>query len=228
MVKNLISYLYLSDPRDLDRSLGINLKCIDTYYRIFDGVRIIYVSTNEEIDDDLKIKISERIGSKVFKFVRNDPNNRESEYFIDQLKALRSLMENGSMTFYHHSKGVTYNNPNVDKWAASMYFFNLCGDNLKSIESELSGDKIFAGVFRVDHSCPPWVYSDWHFSGTFFWFSSKLFEINDWDKIEIERFSIESYPGNKVPIERSYNIDNIINCGCDLRYTYYWNNFFLP
>jgi hypothetical protein len=226
VVKNLISYLYLEDPNDLEKSLGLNLKFIKLYYEIFDGHKIIYISTNDSLDENSKIKISKELGHPIARFVKNNSENRESEYFIDQLKDLRSNMDPESITFYHHSKGSTYQNPNVDKWISSMYYFNLCEESLKDVEDHLSKDKIFAGTFRVDYPSPPWVYSDWHFSGTFFWFSSKLFEIDGWDHMVPTRFSTESYPGSKVRIDRSHNIDNITNSGCDLRYTYYWRDLF--
>lgn len=226
MVRNVVSYLYLSDPNNLEKSLGMNLKFIKMYYKLFDGIRIVYISTNDELTIDQKSKISSDLEYSVTKFVKNDPNNRESQYFIEQLNILKSRMDPESITFYHHSKGSTYNNPNVDKWLSSMYYFNLCEENLKEVELQLSTGKIFSGVFRVDHPSPPWVYSNWHFSGTFFWFSSELFKIEKWDQVEINRFSVESFPGNKVRIDKSYNMNNLINDGCDLRYTHYWENVF--
>lgn len=229
MVKNVISYLYLSNPKDLDQSLGMNLKFIKEYYHIFDGCRIIYVATDDSIDseisDSLKSDIIHQIGYDVT-FVKNHPSNRESEYFMDQLKELKSKMDPNSITFYHHSKGSTYANPNVDKWTSSMYYFNLCEESIEQVEDQLSRDKVFAGIFRVDYPSPPWVNSPWHFSGTFFWFSSKLFEIDGWDVHYVNRFSTESYPGDKVEIEKSFNINGITNGGYDLRYNYYWNHIF--
>lgn len=225
MVKNLVSYLYLSDPNDLVISLGINLKFIHQYYSIFDGIKIIYVATDDIISDDMKSKISNKIGYDVT-FVKNNPDNRESEYFITQLKELSFRDHTDSITFYHHSKGSTYNNPNVDKWISSMYHFNLCPESIDQVQYQLSNGKVFAGVFRVDHPSPPWVDSPWHFSGTFFWFSNQLFQIDGWDDYYTDRFSTESYPGKKVSIDKSFNINGITNGGCDLRYTYYWNDIF--
>lgn len=226
MVKNVVSYLYLSDPNNVEDSLGVNLKYIKEYYHIFDGVKIIYISTDIDLDESLKLKIENNIGHPIYKFVKNHPTNRESEYFIDQLKSLKSEMTPKSITFYHHSKGSTYKNPNVEKWTSSMYYFNLRDESIQILEKNLGSEVIFAGIFRVDHPCPPWVYSDWHFSGTFFWFSSGLFNINNWDVHNIDRFSTESYPGHKATIDKSINIENISNEGCDLRYNYYWKNIF--
>lgn len=197
------------------------------YYPLFDGEKVIYVSSDSDIPTELKSSISDRLGG-VKKFVKNDPENRESKYFIEQLSILKS---SGGMIFYHHSKGSTYTNPNVDKWTSSMYYFNLNDDNIKKVENEFNIGKIFSGIFRVDYPSPPWVYSDWHFSGTFFWINSLLFEINDWNKMEIGRFSVESYPGSKVQIDKSYNIDYITNIdygiggSCDLRYSHFWKYF---
>lgn len=226
MIKNLIVYNYISDINHV-----LVNKYLFLYKNVFDGIKVIYHATDIDLNDTEKNflhNLYSFLSPTIVKFVRNHPENRESEYFISQLNDIKELSEKDSITFYTHSKGSTYNTRNVNRWAACMYFFNLEKDNLRKIESGLSQDKIFAGIFRVDFPCPPWVHSDWHFSGTFFWFSHKLFEIDGWNSHYVDRFSTESYPGFKVDISKSYNVDDIINHGCDLRYDYYWDTFFQP
>ena len=163
MVKNLVSYLYIRDPNNIEDSLGVNLRCIQKYYHIFDGIRVIYISTDFQISEPQKDEILRKIGIESAEFVINDPESRESKFFIEQITKIRDLSIPDSITFYHHSKGTTYGNPNVDKWASSMYYFNLNEKNLDTVEGQFSNGKIFVGTFLVDFPSPPWVYSDWHF-----------------------------------------------------------------
>lgn len=226
MVKNLVSYLYIRDPNNIEDSLGVNLRCIQKYYHIFDGIRVIYISTDFQISEPQKDEILRKIGIESAEFVINDPESRESKFFIEQITKIRDLSIPDSITFYHHSKGTTYGNPNVDKWASSMYYFNLNEKNLDTVEGQFSNGKIFVGTFLVDFPSPPWVYSDWHFSGTFFWFSNSIFNVSGWDNFDFGRFSVESYPGEKVSIDMMYNLNGLSNMGCDLRYSYYWREIF--
>lgn len=226
MVKNLVSYLYIRDPDNIEDSLGINLKCIKRYYHIFDGIKVIYISTDFPIGDIQKNYILQKVGIDSAEFVINDPESRESKFFIEQISKIKDQSIPDSITFYHHSKGTTYGNPNVDKWTFSMYYFNLNDRNLSIVERELSGGKAFVGTFLVDYPSPPWVYSDWHFSGTFFWFSNSIFDIPNWDKFDVGRFFVESYPGERVKIDMSHNLDGLSNMGYDLRYSYYWREVF--
>ena len=84
MVKNLVSYLYIRDPNNIEDSLGVNLRCIQKYYHIFDGIRVIYISTDFQISEPQKDEILRKIGIKSAEFVINDPESRESKFFIEQ------------------------------------------------------------------------------------------------------------------------------------------------
>jgi hypothetical protein len=58
---------------------------------------------------------------------------------------------------------------------------------------------------QITVPCPPWVTTNWHYSGTFFWFNTeKLFSIAGWDNFEKGRFSVESYPGKMVDVSNSH------------------------
>ena len=86
-----------------------------------------------------------------------------------------------------------------------MYFFNLEEIYLTNIESSLKEDKTFSGIMQITIPCPPWVTTNWHYSGTFFWFNTKkLFDIDGWDIFEKGRFSVEGYPGKMVDVSKSH------------------------
>lgn len=233
MKKNLIFYAYY-DSSSTNDYFYYHLNLLNEYKDVFDGVKVIYIATDvPEIKSQFDF-----LNPDILRVVENDPENRESRYFIDQLSDLNSLDFKDSITFYGHSKGTTYDqNINLLKWVVSMYFFNLESDNLHKVESDLKADKSFSGIFRIDFPCPPWVNVKWHYSGTFFWFNTeKIFNKKDWDKHYIDRFSTESYAGSKFTINESALSEDLFNDYTnsflqypynrfDLRYDGYWSLF---
>jgi len=234
-MRNLIYYAYFNIS-NIPNYIYQHIFLLKKYRDVFDGEKIIYIATDDDITSEVEIKLKSYFNflNATITVVKNNPETRESEYFIQQLKDLKETKKDGSITFYAHTKGSTYDtNDNILKWIVSMYFFNLESQNLLNIESNLE-NKIFAGIFRIDFPCPPWVIVNWHYSGTFFWFSDKLFDIDTWDINPKDRFSVESYPGSKCNIEQSYTSENLFNdyinstlIGTpynryDIRYDIYW------
>jgi hypothetical protein len=86
-----------------------------------------------------------------------------------------------------------------------MYFFNLESNYLKEIELNLETEKDFSGILRKEINCSPWVTSDWHYSGTFFWFNTHNVlhnpNINNFEK---GRYGVEAFPGKMVSLDQSY------------------------
>jgi hypothetical protein len=215
-----------------------NLSLLERYKSIFDGEKVIYIATDDEVTNE-----SEMIYKSYFSFlensnikiVKNHPDNRESEYFIQQLSDLKELADEDSITFYAHTKGGTYNsNDNVLRWITSMYFFNLEQENLLTVEKFMIDDKAFSGIFRVDKIWDPWVLSNWHYSGTFFWMNNRLIFSKNWNEFEKGRFSVEAYPGYLFPsiqdssnselLYTEYTTSILKGYGTyDLRYDGYWD-----
>lgn len=202
MKKNLIYYCYFENS-EINEFANYNIKLINRYLHIFNGQRIIKIAV-----DDLSIDNSHLIDlfpNCEIELVQNNKETRESEYFIESIKQIK---DTNSLTFFAHNKGSKSGGVGNDVnkiWLLSMYFFNLEEIYLTTIESHLKEDKTFSGIMQITTPCPPWVTTDWHYSGTFFWFNTKkLFDIEGWNIFEKGRFSVEGYPGKMVDVSKSH------------------------
>lgn len=195
MKRNLIYYCYFENGK-INEFTKLNLELLNRYCNSFNGQKIIKIALDDLTKDHSNL-INLFNGFDV-QVVQNNKENRESEYFIESIK---EIQDTNSITFFAHNKGGS-NRPEVNViklWLFSMYFFNLEPEYILKIQDELNSDKIFSGIMRITTPCPPWVPSEWHYSGTFFWFNTKkLLSIENWDIMEKNRFAVESYPGNKV------------------------------
>ena len=202
MIKNLVYYCYFENS-EINEFANYNITLINKYLPLFNGQRIIKIAV-----DDLSRDNSHLINlfpNCEIELVQNNTETRESEYFIQSLKEIKNK---NSLTFFAHNKGskngVAGNNV-VKVWLLSMYFFNLEEHYLSNIEYNLTNDKTFSGIMQITVPCPPWVTTNWHYSGTFFWFNTeKLFSIAGWDSFEKGRFSVEGYPGKMVDVSNSH------------------------
>lgn len=202
MIKNLVYYCYFENS-EVNEFANYNIKLLNRYLHIFDGQKIVKIAV-DDLSKDNNHLVSLFPNCEI-EIVQNNKETRESEYFISSLKEIK---DKNSITFFAHNKGSKSGNPgnNVIKdWLLSMYFFNLEETYLNDIETNLNNNKTFSGIMRITTACPPWVESDWHYSGTFFWFNTqKLFNIDGWDNFEKGRFSVESYPGKIVGLDQSH------------------------
>ena len=203
MIKNLIYFCYFKDSHISEYTL-YNLKALNNYIHNFNGQKIVKIAVDDvNINNDHLISLFPDFEVEI---VQNHPEHRESEYFIESIKQIKVK---DSITFYAHNKGGTtdnYTDDTIKFWLSSMYFFNLEENIQKTIETQLSNDKIFSGILRKDINCSPWVCTDWHYSGTFFWFhTNKVLTTPDWDNIKKGRFSVEEYPGKICSLEKSYS-----------------------
>jgi hypothetical protein len=202
MIKNLVYYCYFENS-EINEFANYNINLLNRYLSTFNGQRIVKIAV-----DDLTKDVNHLINlfpNCDIEIVQNNKETRESEYFIQSLKEIK---DTNSITFFAHNKGSKSGNPGnnvIKNWLLSMYFFNLEDSYLTKIENELNNEKTFSGIMRITTPCPPWVESDWHYSGTFFWFNTKkLFDISGWNDFKKGRFSVESYPGKMVNLEQSY------------------------
>lgn len=217
MKRNLIYYCYFENG-EINEFTQLNLELLNRYFNLFNGQKIVKLA----IDDLTKdySKLTNLFNGVDVQIVQNNKENRESEYFIESIKEIK---DTNSITFFAHNKGGS-NRPeaNIIKlWLFSMYFFNLEPSYLLRIQDELITDKIFSGIMRITTPCPPWVESDWHYSGTFFWFNTeKLLSIENWDEMDKHRFAVESYPGSKVDVSKSH----ITLCSANFNFNTYSSN----
>jgi hypothetical protein len=203
MIKNLIYFCYFKNSVISEYTL-YNLKALNFYLHNFNGQKIVKIAVDDLTLDNTHL-ISLFDGFE-YELVQNHPEHRESEYFIESIKQIKVK---DSITFYAHNKGGTtddYRDDTIKFWLSSMYFFNLEEKFQKVIKTQLLGDKTFSGILRKDINCSPWVCTDWHYSGTFFWFNThKVLNTPNWDIIKKGRFSIEEYPGKICSLADSYS-----------------------
>jgi hypothetical protein len=201
MKRNLIYYCYFENG-EINEFTKLNLELLNRYCNLFNGQKIIKIAL-DDLTKDYSNLVDLFQGFDV-EVLQNNKENRESEYFIESVKEIK---DTNSITFFAHNKGGS-NRPESDViklWLFSMYFFNLEPMYLLTIQDQLSNDKIFSGIMQITTPCPPWVVSDWHYSGTFFWFNTqKLLSIENWDIMEKNRFAVESYPGSKIKQDKSH------------------------
>ena len=172
---NLIFFCYLNNSNFIDKNFITHINALRHYRNVFNGDKIIYISSDSEIENKEEIyNLFSFLGNPTIELVSNDSELRESKYFLKQVNKINDL---DSFTFYAHLKGSTYKTNGditpLHNWLSSMYFFNLDNLYLNKIFTNLDGDKTFAGILRKDLECSPYVTSDWHYSGTFFWFNTK-------------------------------------------------------
>lgn len=202
MKRNLIYYCYCKDSK-INEFTQLNLSLLSRYINLFNGEVIVKVAVDNPDGDvgDLK-SIFQNFN---YQIVKNNPETRESEYFIESIKEIKN---EDSITFFAHNKGAS-DHPlaEIQKiWTFCLYYFNLEPRYLLKSQDELSLNKIFSGILRITSPCPPSVSSNWHYSGTFFWFhTKKLKSINGWDVFTKGRFSTESYPGKVTDVTKSHS-----------------------
>jgi hypothetical protein len=210
MKKNLVYFMYLKDGV-IGKFAEVNLKLLNNYLSIFDGQKIIKIAVDDvEKDTSLLTDIFSEVTDCTVEIVKNDPEKADGETFINALKQLR---KEPSLTFYSHAKGasIDYGEEKfqVHKlWMFSMYFYNLEPEFVTEIEYQLQNGKSFSGILRKEINCAPWVVTDWHYSGTFYWFNTlDILNTDNWDALETNRFTAEAFPGHIVPLEKShYNL----------------------
>jgi hypothetical protein len=223
MKKNLVFFGHLKGEFT-DKSFDLHLKLLKRYSSLFDH-QVIYLSFDdpERVNMNWCRDLFRFFENPVIEIVKNDPTNRESFYFMDQINSLSST--ESTMTFYCHSKGITQNgDPQwLEHWVFSMYHFNLHPVYVDDTENAISRGKIFGGALRKNVACPPWVEAPWHYSGTFYWFNTLevLNRKNNYHRVD--RMSTESFPGEVSTLDESFCTPGLdFNYNFDARYDQFW------
>lgn len=126
--------------------------------------------------------------------VANDPNLREVASFLPLFSAVSHYAGESDVTFYAHAKGVRHRpGHTVERWVPTLYEAML--DYWPLIRGLLA-EKPVAGCFKK--LGPGWkpdqTISDWHYSGSFFWFRNRdLFTKTDWRRIDSFWSGIEPF-----------------------------------
>lgn len=182
---------------------------------LFDGYKIITITdihnnlvNNYLIDAVLKEFSSEKT---LFHIVENDPNSREVKPFFDlSLPQMKLLCEDDDYIFYGHAKGVSRNQNDyaINAWVDTLWKYNVEKFD-EYIFPHLGKYKTLGCLRKVKEKAGVYVkdgvIETFHFSGTFFWFSSKIFQ-SDWNDPTRHHMSvIERWPGLISNLSNSFS-----------------------
>jgi hypothetical protein len=161
MKRNLIYFIYWSPENGM---LEYNLNLIERYLTMFDG-KIIVILAGTDKEKPKRFSNYSLWDNTMFVFVNNDPECGEKNHFK---LALKLLPKDDSITFYAHAKGVSrvVNRP-LKWWVKLLYKGNL--DTMPDLDHH-----IFSGCFGKLRGASPQCPLDFHYSGSFFWFKTKV------------------------------------------------------
>lgn len=161
--------------------------------KLFNGHRVVAICTGPRLDPPDHVK--DQFAGHVHEFIEvpNNPGLREVATFEKLFERVESVNDQ-HFTFYGHAKGVTRPSSHpAHPWADLLHQVNL--DHWPLVEQQLrefpvtGAFKKFGRGWREKDSN-----SDWHYSGSFFWFRNQdLFSQPDWRKIDQFWSGIEPY-----------------------------------
>jgi hypothetical protein len=184
-----------------------NVNRLKSFWPIFNGKKLISIATGDSLaTPDI---VRECFDSKDVQFMvtPNSPFLCETSSFIQGLELLKQEETEG-VTFYGHAKGVTHEGENlkaVQRWTDAMYVLNLSSAGLID---KLMQRYQAAGCYRqkMRHAG-----SDWHYSGTFFWFNNATLFSRNWRDIEQSRHGTEGYPGRHFNLEETFEMTPFVS-----------------
>jgi hypothetical protein len=205
-----------------------NVSLLLRYLHVFNGNKIVAIAEGKHGDPIYPANEVERlfVGHDV-QFIRvpNDPESRESASLLNLLEKGFSISSEAA-TFYAHTKGLAHpSNRAVTMWYRSMY--THCLGDMERVAEALSRVSCCGSFRRIgpQPNFPP--YSQWHFSGTFFWFrNDRLYSHPRWRELDTTRYGAEAYLSNLFPLEDSECL--FCDDAGDLYDLNYWNTVVIP
>lgn len=190
--RNLIFFLCpLEGAQAWQRHLGILKQSLDT----FNGMRIAGLAYGPGIADPAPtVRALSELGFHVQLF-KNDPALREVVGWIPSLELLKEHAEPNSVTFACHGKGVQRDSGTTcHRWTDLMYD-SLLG-YMTLVDRLLKAYPIVGSFKKTGKAFAAKSKSDWHYSGTFYWFSNRaVFDSPRWRDVDSEWWGTESWPG---------------------------------
>lgn len=176
---------------------------------LFNGRRIMAILTGDCNDTttrrghlalDEPWRVQEAFPGWEFLEIPNDPTLREVATFEPLFGSLEPTP--GEVTLYAHSKGVTYaQGATARRWTEILY--ETCCDYWLWVERLLNWFPL-AGPFGKAKSGWAESASQWHFSGSWFWFRNHdLLSKPDWRRIDRFWSGIEPYPSLHFPASQA-------------------------
>lgn len=196
--RNLCYYMY-----PIKNSLWtFHIEQLKRYLDVFNGKKIITIAVDERSVSEDEVRKALKRDDIHWRVVKNDAKLWETAAFPGMLELVESLDPN-EFTFYAHAKGVRRPDwaiENARIWSGTMYFLNLSSVSMVNrILSKYDG----LGCYRhqVNH-CG----SNWHFSGTYFWFRHSTVFSKAWRNIYPHLYGVEGWIGQYVDFDRSYSL----------------------
>lgn len=183
------------------KALSVTMDYLCKFKEIFNHKKIISIAEGPGLESSSYlenwIKLSE------FQCIKKVNSKTLGEAVsIRELIRLVKSKETDEYTFYFHSKGITKNNGNdpfIAVWTELMYKYCL-----SNIDSMIYHDTYVGGAIRSMDSFGRPGSPPYHFTGTFFWFSHKLFNTTTVEtKLEDNYYTVEMLSGRLCDIERS-------------------------
>lgn len=187
---------------------------------LFNGQRIVSISTAKEFDEPDEVKAAFRGQVTEFLAVPNSRQLGEVATFPAMLQRVASMADN-EITFYGHAKGVsrpTNDRVTVHDWARIQY--ETCLDYMPLVEDLLLRHPV-AGSFKKIGSYFGNSRGSWHYSGTFYWLRNSQVFSRRWRKMARIWGGVECWPGMQFSIDEAATI---FMCGA--RFNLYDYNFF--
>lgn len=180
---------------------------------LFNGRKIVAIMTGPAMDspDEVRRAFGPHAADVEFIELPNEPGSntapgREVISFLPLFERAESTTPTEA-TFWAHTKSATHDSAHPGHlWGDVMA--ELCLDYWPVVDRLLRQFPV-AGTFRkLVHAWQPrdgfHSQSDWHYSGSFFWFRhDRLFTKPDWRRIDQFFSGIESYPSLHFPVEQS-------------------------
>jgi hypothetical protein len=181
----------------------LNMVYLKNIISLFNNQKILSIVSGEGLEDKEYLSNWINLDNFTCIYKQNEPKLGEAVSIGDLIKGVKSYNKN-EYTFYCHSKGITRNNgkdPTVAVWIELMYKYCL-----SNIDTMIYHDSHMGGAIRCYDKFPNVIKSpEWHYSGTFFWFSHKIFDKTDvLSKLTNEYYIVEMLPGLICNINKSH------------------------
>lgn len=195
--KNLCYFMY-----PIKNSLWpFHIEQLKRYMHVFNGKKIITVAVDKGSVPLEEVQAALPRRDIIWRTVPNDPKLWETAAFPGMLELVENQNQN-EFTFYAHAKGVRRPDwavENAKLWSGTMYFFNLASERLTN---RILSMHDAMGCYRHQD----WNHggSDWHYSGTYFWFRHSAVFSKNWKTIHPHLYGVEGWIGKHVEFNRSY------------------------
>ena len=206
-MKKVLKYYWYVSPTGWNPLYDIHLYNLKLYKGVFDEVEFIISFDCGEIElskvEDTINKLKEIYPDAKFTAFQNNKDNRESQYFYNEIEKKLDEFDDDTAIFFAHNKGLgTIYVTRIDciSWINLMYYYNLRFIDL--VGEALKNENVCAiGHFKMYY--PHWdkCKYKWHFPGTYFWIvpsrikkrlDAKGENIPNW----FDRYSTEGFLGS--------------------------------